>query len=135
MFSSVYLSYDHILGVYIYCDNILDHFDWALNYDDNITGLFENSDELLARLIKDIGYFLKEKGDTYEADGQTHEAQICFEQARKLLFERDVIFHAIPSFYFKIVQYYIFNDNKVGPITKKLYDVLTKIQLLMCERE
>jgi hypothetical protein len=53
-----------IYATYIFCGSISYHTSWVLNYIEFITAIFDNEEDLLLRLMKDISSYLQERDNS-----------------------------------------------------------------------
>ncbi|CAF0873577.1 unnamed protein product [Rotaria sordida] len=74
-----------IQGIYIFCGNISYHTEWAGEYAENISGMFEHQDNLLERLTRDIAAYVERKGDQYKTNEAILPARNCYAWSKKLL--------------------------------------------------
>ncbi|CAF1576645.1 unnamed protein product, partial [Didymodactylos carnosus] len=56
-----------------------------MDYVDDLTAMFDNQNDLLLRLTKDIAEYLQVKGDIYIDYGDAPKAKICYIWAKKLM--------------------------------------------------
>jgi hypothetical protein len=88
-------DYPYVDKIFVFCQHIVSHLDWAMDFTDNLL-MFDFHNDLFARVTYDIGMYYMEQGIFFSDLNEHLRALYYFFIAKKLIMRAN---HSFSSYY------------------------------------